>query len=223
MNRKRGVLHIHNRENILEKRALVLDADRVALLDRPAAEDLSGLLVDRGALSYDDYTEAQKQSVRFKISPSEYARRHGMVTDEDVESSFVRLHEELVLEIFLWKNVGFSLDEASFPEDGATRNYFNLDLMVMEAARRQDEWHRVVDMLEGGRDLFAKLETVPDDMTQLSAVDRIVLDYLDGVRGTPQVMTDAGLPRYHVDISIGNLVECGFIRRLELDDLIEER
>ena len=54
LNRKRGVLSIHNRDNILEQRSLVLQEDRVALLNVPTQVDLNALLVDQGALSYED-------------------------------------------------------------------------------------------------------------------------------------------------------------------------
>ena len=37
-----------------------------------------------------------------------------------------RLHEELILEIFLWKNVSFSLDEENFPADDAERKQYGL-------------------------------------------------------------------------------------------------
>lgn len=69
MNRKRGVLRVQNRENILEKRALVLDADRVGLLEIPKAGDLSALLVDEDAIDYAAYTDARTKSRQFGVDP----------------------------------------------------------------------------------------------------------------------------------------------------------
>ncbi|MCB9832300.1 MAG: DUF4388 domain-containing protein [Planctomycetes bacterium] len=218
MNRKRGVLRVQNRENILEKRALVLDADRVGLLEIPKAGDLSALLVDEDAIDYAAYTDARTKSRQFGVDPLTFLRKRSTIDDSTLDAVTRRLHEELILEIFLWKNVSFSLDEEHFPEDDDNRRYFNLDLLVMEAARRQDEWIRVVELIGGGRDIW---RPIAGEEPQLGDVEHIVFDHLDGTRGTREIMADTGLPRYHVDLAIGRMHEIGCISRLELEDLIE--
>lgn len=232
MNRKRGVLHIHNRENILEKRALVLDGDRVALFEVPQPGDLSGLLVDSGILSYDQWRSAREQAAQFGVRPTDFLRKKGELDDEQINGAIQRLHEELILEIFLWKNVGFQLEEDVYLEEEPGRVYFTLDLMVMEAARRQDEWLRVIDLIGGGRDIWAKtafasnihqVRTAADAAEEdaLTDADAIVLDHLDGVRATPQVMADTGLPRYHVDLALYKLSERGMAAKMKLADLMD--
>ena len=218
MNRKRGVLRVQNRENILEKRALVLDADQVGLLQIPEDRDLSAILVDEGDITYEDYVAAHTKSKQFGLDPITFLQRRASLESEALDKAVRRLHEELILEIFLWKNVAFSLDEETMPEEDPQRRFFNLDLLVMEAARRQDEWLRVIETIGGGRDVWRAID---GDMDGLPAIEQIVYDHLDGIRGTPQIMADTGLPRYHVDLAVGTLHELGLAARLGLDDLID--
>ncbi|MCA9323060.1 MAG: DUF4388 domain-containing protein, partial [Planctomycetes bacterium] len=221
MNRKRGVLHIHNRENVLEKRALFLDADRVGIVRIPESQDLAAILVDQGVLDYDTWRDAHQKGLQFGVAPSNYILKRGIVTPEQIAAAESRLQEELVLEIFLWKNVAFSLDEEAIPGPCDKRQMFVLDLMVMEAARRQDEWIRVIELLGGGRGMWRYREDADYGAARFTDVDRIVLDHLDGVHGTPEIMRSTGLPRYQVDSSIGSLVEQGIVDPMELNDLLD--
>ncbi|MFT7616701.1 MAG: tetratricopeptide (TPR) repeat protein [Planctomycetota bacterium] len=222
MNRKQGVLRLQNRENILEKRALVLDADRIGLLEMPKNQDLAAILVDQGELSYDDYTDALTKSGQFQVPAVEFLEKRGTITREQVEGATRRLHEELILEIFLWKNVSFNLDEESWPEENPNRQFFVLDLTVMEAARRQDEWARVIDQIGGGKHIWAQTTSESGSIgLEFSAVERIVFNHIDNVCGSPEITNATGLPRYHVDLALSNLKERGNVRKLELDDLIE--
>ncbi len=222
MNRKRGVLYLQNRENILEKRALMLDSDRVGLLDLPASQDLAAILVDQGELSYDEYADAVAKSAQFQVEPVSYLSKRGIITQEQIEAARTRLQEELILEIFLWKNVSFHLDEEKWPEENRDRRYFVLDLTVMEAARRQDEWARVTSIIGATKDIWAQSVADPQAAAEtLDPVERIVFNHIDNVRGSQEITDATGLPRYHVELALSNLSEAGSVRKLELDDLIE--
>jgi tetratricopeptide (TPR) repeat protein len=224
LNRKRGILNVQNRENILEKRALVLDEDRVAVLEIPRPDSLNALLVEMGALSYEAFSEARSKAANFRIGATEYLERRKQISPEALKKAARRLQEEAVLEIFLWHNVTFSLDEeATFDED-PDRTFVIVDHIVMEAARRQDEWKRVVEILGGGADIYEPLAGAAELLARSAAegVTRIVFDHLDGVFGTPELMAATGLPRYHVDLSIGTLVEGGYVRKIGLEDLLEK-
>ncbi len=220
MNRKRGVLHLQNRGNILDKRALVLDADRVGLLNIPAKRDLAALLVDQGELSYEDYRDAVEKARQFKVAPVNYLLKRARLTNAQVEGALAKLQEEFILEIFLWKNVSFHLDEESWPEEDPERRFFVLDLTVMEAARRQDEWARVTAQIGGDKDIWSHSHEIAN-IEKLACVERIVHSHVDSVRGSQEITDATGLPRYHVDLALSNLNEQGFVRKLGLEDLIE--
>ncbi len=221
MNRKKGIFRVLNRENILEKRSLYLDADKVGLLEVPRNPDLAAILVDLGIIGYADWQEAHRKAETFAVPPSDYILKRGKVSEEDLLKAETRLQEELILEIFLWKNITFSLDEETFAPEDPRRRMFVVDHMVMEAARRQDEWMRVVELIGGGHEVWRARTGTDPSAAGLTPVHRIVLDYLDGVHGSREVMAATGLPRYLVDTAIAELAQQGLVERMGLNDLIE--
>ena len=179
------------------------------------------MLVDQGDLSYADYQEALAKSEQFSVSVIQYLSKRGTITNEQLDRAQSRLHEEMILEIFLWKNVGFELDEETWPTENSERRFFVLDLMVMEAARRQDEWLRVVEVI-GTNDVWIEIGNGLESVGEpISAIERIVLDRCDGIHGSKEIMARTGLPRYHVDLALFRLSNENLIRRMDLDDLIE--
>ena len=222
MNRKHGVLTIQNRDNILEKRELVLDEDRVAVLHVPGAENVNALLVEMGEIDFATFADAREKAISFGLGPTQYLQRKKSVDAEMLRRAVKRLQEEAILEIFLWRNVTFDLDEGAPIPEHPDRTAVIVDHIIMEAARRQDEWRRVVDLMGGGTDIFAATGAEPAPEAPLDDVSRIVLTHLNGVAGSREVVRELGLPRYHVDSSICGLFERGLVKKLGRDDLIEQ-
>ncbi|MEZ6194226.1 MAG: DUF4388 domain-containing protein [Planctomycetota bacterium] len=223
LNRKRGLLHVRDQENILNERWIVFDEDRIGLYEIPKTGDVWGLLVHSGDVSYEDYRDARKQAGDYGSSHDRLLRQRGIVDSELVDRAARRLQEEMLLEIFLWREVSFSLDEERVPEPLEERELYGIDLLVMEAARRQDEWLRAVDLLGGDGDVWAlpPMPSFAEPPTEaLTPGERVVFDFVDGVRGTTELMAATGLPRFHVDLALCRLMQQKLLRRLTPAELV---
>lgn len=225
LNRKRGLLHIRDQDNVLNERWIVFDEDRIGLYEVPQEGDVWALLVDSGALSYEDYCAARGQAQEYGSHHDRLLRQKGLVDEETLARAARRVQEEHLLEIFLWREVTFALDENRVPEPLAQRELYGIDLLVMEAARRQDEWQRAIELLGAADDIWA-LPPMPKFATpateHLEATARLVLDEVDGVRGTSEIMVATGLPRYHVDLALCRLMQEKLLRRLNGPELVDQ-
>ena len=222
MNRKRGLVHLHNRENILQKRCLILDESRIAALDVAPPTRGSGLMLASGSIEGDVYFDARAAALARGASIEDELAQRGLF-DEEIQASVAQLsQEEAILEVFLWKNVAFSLDENWVPSEDSRRVFFPVDLVIMEAARRQDEWERVRGSIGIGHDVFVPRQGFDPEplLAELDPVSRLVFDHLDGVQGAAEIQDAIGLPAYFVDSAIGALVDLELAKRMTLDDLL---
>lgn len=219
MNRKRGRLVVQDQGNLINLRRLYIAEDRVALLDPPPPRPLEGFLVQTGVVNYDQARKARNSSSRLRQSALKVLRNQGLITEEDEAHATRVLEEEEILEIFLWRNVSFSLEEGGEPPEEA--RFYHVDHLVMEAARRQDEWAHVVEGNGGLHAIYTPLRTAGESGAfQPEEVQCMVLDHVDGIRGTREIMEATGLSRYFVDVSLRALEEAGYVAPLGLADLV---
>ena len=125
LNRKRGRLLIQEQGNFLAQRRLHIAEDRVALDEKPPVRPLPALLVEMGVISYPQYRTAVVRGERYRIDPLHLLRQQSLVTPEHLEAAQRRIQEEEILEVFLWRNVLFTLEEAGEPPKNS--HLFSMD------------------------------------------------------------------------------------------------
>ncbi len=220
LNRKRGRLYVREQGNLLGHRRLYIFENQVALDERPAPRPLGPLMVEMGVVSYADYRAALERGEQYRSDPVHLLRQQGTITDEDLKAVAIKVEEEGILEVFLWRSIFFNLEEGGADPIGG--HFFSVDHLIMEAARRQDEWrhHSEVGLqrprvFESGRE-----SAQTRDLTQLEPIPHIVLDAVDGVKGSHQITQVTGLSRYHVDLALHQLHQAGLVQPIDRESLI---
>ncbi|MAG58029.1 MAG: hypothetical protein CMJ83_17220 [Planctomycetes bacterium] len=220
LNRQRGGLNVQEQGNLLNRRRLYIFEDRVSLHEPPPDRPVVALLVEMGILTYPQYREVLDKSDRYSTDPIKLLSQQGVLEPDHLERVRARIEEEGILEVFLWRNISFELDEDAVPPADAEKG-FCIDPLIMEAARRGDEWCQFVETAEVNRQIFILAGSSNDTGTlELPAIQNIVLDHVDGVRGSSEIVEDTGLPRYFVDLSLRSLQDAGHIESLGLSELI---
>ncbi len=221
LNRKTGVLTVQDRANPLVRRRLFIDAQTIRLADGLTGPLPVALLVDSEHVTYEQWANARRQAEKYGHDLASMLRAQGALS-ADVEAALrVRAEKEAILDVFLWRNIRFWLDEDVAPRDLGASDGLLVDHLVMEAARRQDEWHFVVERTGSHRDIFRRLQTDEAALQDLSGMTRIVLDHVDGVDAAREIMRRTGLSNYFVDVALADLLERGLIAKLTLDELSE--
>jgi tetratricopeptide (TPR) repeat protein len=200
LSRKSGTLCVQS--DVAERSVVVRFADGfVTGAETAAQQDRVGrLLVRLGKLSELDMRRALQEQRR--TPGAEFctvAIRMGVVTEEAV-TAVIRDHvESTVAELFRWKDGRFRFEEQ---EPGAaveaavripTRS------LLMEAARRADEWSDIAPGLADGEAVPALAPTAEGGQLDLDPEEWEVLAEIDGERSIRQIAR--GLGRADIDVA----------------------
>jgi hypothetical protein len=143
----------------------------------------------------------------------------GLVTPEDVRACVDQQIEEAIYSLFLWRDCEFrfywgeaeSIDmENTLPVD------ISSERLIMEGARRVDEWSNVSPIIPSLRMIFypaVQFDLLPvEQLEGLTQRDQRVLAQIDGRSDVIAIAGRAGMTRFEAVRSLANLANAGLIR-----------
>ncbi len=215
LGRKTGCLTVTDRSNF---GYMYFDKGRVIhamVLSRPVR--LGEVLVKNGAITPEQLTEAMVTQAH---APSnrlgQILLERGDIGEEDLKKFITIQVEEAVYYLFTWEQGQFHFDPDTSPdEEDAIRVSLNMDSLLMEGARRVDEWS-VIEKKIPSLDLVFALERDPteDDDLELSRTQEKVIPLLDGERSVHDLVEDSGLVEFDVAKAVYGLIQAGFLSRV---------
>ncbi len=121
----------------------------------------------------------------------------GSLTQEKLEEHLSVQIEEAVYHIFQWSEGTFEFEPDVMPEEGLFRISISIDALLMEGARRVDEWS-VVEKKITSMDLIFSLERNPleDEGLELTDDQRLIIPLIDGNRSVMDLVTVSGLVEF---------------------------
>lgn len=142
---------------------------------------------------------------------------------EDLNILFRERMAEEIYEFFMWNQGRFEFHEGLSRLDGAPGNvddryYFPADSVVMEAARRSDEWGRIRQRVHDPGAVFAPTvsELIPEDDLQAA-----VFIEIDGTRSVLDITQKIGRSSFEVHKTIARLAELNAIAAVEPENYPE--
>ncbi len=186
---------------------------------------LGDLLVRDGVVSRDDLEEAIDQQAR------EPDRRLGEILlsrdliDSDRLREFIQLQiEEAVYYLFTWKQGSFFFEAGQEPDEGEILITLNPESLLLEGARRIDEWS-VIEKKIPSLDLIFEVdqERVLGADVELTEAQRTILPYLDGTRSVLDLSEETGLAEFDTGQALYGLLQAGFANRVGQRGTGEER
>lgn len=222
LNQTTGLLRVHDRRDSLRSRSLVLDGASIGVHAMPNS-DTGGLQwVEQELIPLEVWNDLHRRSESVGMQIGELARSEGTLSPELAQAASRQAQFESILEVFLWPNVVFSLDESVVPADQEGRVFFQVDRIVMESARRQDEWDRIRALIADGHHIFHLNPKDPagSSASEIVPVSSALLGFVDGVRGLQETVNETGLSRYSCGIHQAALLSSGHIVPMALDDLL---
>jgi tetratricopeptide (TPR) repeat protein len=159
-----------------------------AVLDRQMAEPhrrLGELLVDEGLLE----RATLERYIRFQI-------------------------QEAVYSLFTWSSGGFYFEVGDAPE-GELLTSLNPESLLLEAARRVDEWS-LIEKKVPSLDLIFEVDPQRLRVSDVELEDeqQRLVDMLDGTRTVQEVVDESGLGEFAVGKSLFGLIQAGFATRV---------
>jgi len=190
-----------------------------------AATPLGEYLVRSGKVNPEDIQEAVSR-LRKGSRLGSALERAGKATAADVKDAARTFVEEELYELFTWSDGHFDFKEGSAPEDifDAEIRAAGLELdpngIILEAARRVDEWERINRVVGSQGDIYVVRRESLADVEKLSDPRaRQVAEYLDGRRDLAAVIRDSALGRYAVCQGLSKLISERYVRTINADEL----
>jgi tetratricopeptide (TPR) repeat protein len=138
------------------------------------------------------------------------------LSEDDLHKYIQTQIEEAVYHLFAWSQGSFHFDTDQAPEeDGIYLVSIPPEALLMEGARRVDEWSQVEKKIPSF-DIVFQLDRDPDESDEevdLTKDQKKVLPFIDGQRTVNEIMDEAGLVEFDTGKALYGLIQAGFVSR----------
>ena len=187
-----------------------------SLLNR--SDRLGDILVREEAISREDLERAIEEQAR-----SRDGRRLGEILcdsgllERDVLHLFVKHQiEEAVYHLFTWSQGSFYFEPGQRPEQEPILVSIDPESLLLEGARRVDEWSQIEKKI-ASLDLIFALDTdkaASLNTLNLSDEQALILPLLDGKRTVWEIIEEMALGEFEVGKALFGLITAGLVRRV---------
>jgi tetratricopeptide (TPR) repeat protein len=209
MGQKTGCLSLTDRANfgyIYFDRGRITYASIVNRRDR-----LGDLLVKNGLLKAEDlFSAIDEQGKSPGDRLGEILIRRGSITRDQLEH-YIRIQiEEAVYFLFTWTQGSFYFEADQRPEEGAFQVSINPENLLLEGARRIDEWSLIEKKIPSLDLVFETDRARPMEGLELSDDQRKIIPLMDGKRSVQELIDESGMVEFDVGKALFGLIQAGF-------------
>ena len=147
----------------------------------------------------------------------------GLLTEEELEGIFAEAVEENIHDLLALKEAMFNFTEGDAPPRVFDLDQRNMNVrlepgpLLIEGARRKDEWDRIQKVISSDRDLFVVREGW--EQAGLDEVGEQVAQLLDGRTDLSAVLSQLPVSRFQIMKVVSDLVIQGHARRATGDEI----
>lgn len=190
VSRKSGVLSVRNDAH--EVFACFRDGALVFASSNIARLRIGDIMVSRGILTAEQHEEAE---TAHKTSSDKFGRilvRLGLVTEDQLKTALKIQVSEIIYECMAWRSGVFEFsDDLVLPEDAVTISV-NVSNLIMEGARRIDEWEECLSLLPDEQAVFVVVDNPGTaDRISLSLSEWRILFKIDGQRNLSELVQES--------------------------------
>ncbi|MEX0979689.1 MAG: DUF4388 domain-containing protein [Gemmatimonadota bacterium] len=214
MGRKTGCLSVTHRSNFGYVYFGEGRVTHASVLNRP--DRLGDLLVKNGVIERSDLDEAiAAQVAESGKRLGQILVERGTITREDLNRFITIQIEEAVYHLFAWNEGGFHFNPDQLPdEDPTLKISINTEGLLLEGARRVDEWSQIEKKIPS-MDIVFSLERHPEEEegVELTEAQKKILPLIDGDQTVDDLVKESGLVEFDVAKALYGLLQAGFLQR----------
>ena len=214
MGRKTGCLSLTDRSNF---GYVYFAEDRViyaSVLNRP--DRLGELLVRNNVIARSELSAAMEAQAHDKgVRLGELLVREGALTEEQLRRYISLQIEEAVYHLFSWGQGSFHFDTDQRPDEGVILVDISAESLLMEGARRVDEWGLIEKKIPS-LDLVFEMQKNPEEADQDVEITREqnkLIPLIDGQRTVEELVHESGMVDFDVCKALYGLFQAGFVGR----------
>lgn len=139
----------------------------------------------------------------------------GVVEREQLEAAYREQVEEAVFHLFSWTQGNFTFEAEVRPASRDTLVSINADSLLLEGARRVDEWTLIARKIPS-LDLIFEIDQgrIAHREVGLSAEQQRIAPWLDGTHDVTNVVNKSGLNEFEVGKALFGLLTAGYAQRV---------
>ncbi len=176
---------------------------------------LGDMLIQSGKIAHEQLEQAiERQTNERQSKLGRLLLESGAITEADLEQCVRIQVEEAVYYLFTWTQGSFRFDVDVKPEGEDAILSINPESLLLEGARRVDEWSLIEKKVHSFDCVFAV------DGARLSAADveltpeqELIVKFLNGERDVSELMEESGLGEFDTGKALYGLITAGFVHR----------
>jgi len=139
----------------------------------------------------------------------------GALRREELERLLALQIEEAVFHLFTWIQGTFNFEAGVKPEGQVFTMNINPESLLLEGARRVDEWSQIEKKIPSFDLIFTiDPEHPPTEDVELSLAQERIVPLLDGTRDVQQVIDECSLIEFEAARALYGLITAGYVRRV---------
>lgn len=214
MGKKSGCLSVSHRNNF---GSIFFDKGRISYASIVNRRDrLGDILVKSGVLdqTHLDAAIAMQDKARGKRL-GELLVDQGMISRDDLNAQIRIQIEEAVYYLFTWAEGTFNFESDIRPEEQDFLVSINPESLLLEGARRVDEWSLIEKKVPSFDIVFEVDRQRAGDLDEkLTSEQRTLLPLIDGRRDVAALVDESGLVEFEVGKALFGLATAGFLHRV---------
>jgi tetratricopeptide (TPR) repeat protein len=214
MGKKTGCLSITHRNAF---GSVYFDRGRISFASIVNRRDrLGDLLVSNGVITREDLDHAiAAQAAEPQRRLGEILVARSLLTREELHQHIKRQIEEAVYYLFTWTQGTFSFEPDVSPDEQDFVVSINPESLLLEGARRIDEWSLIEKKVPSFDCVFAlDRQHLAASHVELTMEQETILPLLDGVRDVAAILEASGLGEFEAGKALYGLAAAGFIHRV---------
>jgi len=214
MGKKSGCLSVTHRSNF---GSIFFDKGKISYASIVNRRDrLGDILVKSGLLTQSALDEAialQDRSRGKRLGELLVERR--LITREDLHAQIRIQIEEAVYFLFTWAEGTFNFEADIRPEEQDFLVSINPESLLLEGARRVDEWS-LIEKKVPTFDLVFELDRrrLSESAARLTTEQQVLVPLIDGRRDVSALVDESGLVEFEVGKALFGLATAGFLHRV---------
>ena len=214
MGQKTGCLSVTDRSRFGQ---IYFDRGRITFATIVNRRDrLGDLLVRQGVITHEQLMEAVDAQARDPDRRlGELMLERGILDARTLTEAIQHQIEEAIYYLFTWSRGNFYFEVGKEPESGEILIRVNPESLLLEGARRVDEWG-VIEKKIASMDLIFDLEEarVRETGVQLTSEQEALLPLIDGRRTVEDLAEKSGFSEFTTGKALYGLIQAGFAHRV---------
>ncbi|HJW09079.1 MAG TPA: DUF4388 domain-containing protein [Holophagaceae bacterium] len=135
-----------------------------------------------------------------------------LVREDEIQQIVQFKAEETVYDAFLWDTGEFEFLEGATPAPDVVLITLDVTSVVLEGARRRDEWHRIRSLIKGGDTVLAPDSEAISEQLPLATEDAELLSRMDGHKTVEHLVVEMRATEFKISHHLFKLHEKGLVR-----------